>query len=204
MDLSIGGAMNTPSERVVIGMDPHKILVDRCRSLGEDHTRTASQLHQLLLGLISGGAKNDLPARQAKALLAKVRPRDAAGKTRRRVAAELIADLKRIHARKKTANKEFTELVAATGAALMNLPGIGPSGQIYRVVHIMARVQIRNPSEGRDYYARKKADAKAPMEAMRCVNRRLSDLVLQQMFNDATSHSGTGPGGNRETTLTPA
>ena len=63
-----------------------RLLVDRRRSLGEDHTRMVSQLHQLLLELIPGGAKKDLSARQAKALLAKVRPRDAAGKTRRRVA----------------------------------------------------------------------------------------------------------------------
>ncbi len=48
-----------------------------------------SQVHQLLLELIPGGAKRDLSAAQAKALLAKVRPRDAAGKARRRVAAEL-------------------------------------------------------------------------------------------------------------------
>jgi transposase len=64
-----------------------------------------SQLHHLLLELIPGGAKKDLSARQAKALLAKVRPRDAAGNTRRRVAAELIGDLVRIYARKKAANK---------------------------------------------------------------------------------------------------
>jgi transposase len=80
-----------------------RILVDRRRSLGEDHTRMTSQLHQLLLELIPGGAKKDLSAAQAKALLAKVRPRDAAGKARRRVAAELIADLERVYARKKTA-----------------------------------------------------------------------------------------------------
>ena len=61
-----------------------RILVDRRRWLGEDHTRMVSQLHQLLLELIPGGAKKDLSARQAKALLAKVRPRDAVGKTRRR------------------------------------------------------------------------------------------------------------------------
>ena len=73
------------------------------------------QLHQLLLELIPGGAKKDLSARQAKALLAKVRPRDAAGKTRRRVAAELISDLERIHARKKAANNELTQLIAVTG-----------------------------------------------------------------------------------------
>jgi transposase len=38
-----------------------------------------SQLHQLLLELIPGGAKKDLSAAQAKVLLATVRPRDAAG-----------------------------------------------------------------------------------------------------------------------------
>ena len=59
-----------------------RILVDRRRSLGEDHTRMVSQLHQLLLELIPGGAQKSLSAAQAKALLAKVRPRDAAGKTR--------------------------------------------------------------------------------------------------------------------------
>ncbi len=68
-----------------------RLLVDRRRRLGEDHTRMVSQLHQLLLELIPGGAKKALSAAQAKTLLAKVRPRDAAGKTRRRVAAELSA-----------------------------------------------------------------------------------------------------------------
>jgi hypothetical protein len=43
-----------------------RILVDRRRSLGEDHTRMTSQLHQLLLELIPGGAKKDLSAAQAR------------------------------------------------------------------------------------------------------------------------------------------
>ena len=57
-----------------------RILVDRRRSLGEDHARMVSQLHQLLLELIPGGAPKSLSAAQAKVLLATVRPRDAAGK----------------------------------------------------------------------------------------------------------------------------
>jgi transposase len=220
-----------------------RILVDRRRALGEDHTRMVSQLHQLLLELIPGGAKKDLSAAQAKALLAKVRPRDAAGKTRRRVAAELIADLERIYARKKAANKELNELLAATGTTLTQLHGIGPSGaarllvevgditrfptkahfaswngtapldassgdqvrhrlsrkgnrQINRVLHIMATVQLRNPSEGRDYFDRKKADGKTSMEAMRCLKRRLSDLVYRQLIADALRPTATGPGGH--------
>jgi len=105
-----------------------RILADRRRSLGEDHTRMVSQLHQLLLELIPGGAKKDLSAAQAKALLARVRPRDAAGRARRRVAAELISDLERIYQRKKDANKELNALLAATGTTLTDLHGIGPSG----------------------------------------------------------------------------
>jgi transposase len=113
-----------------------RILVDRRRSLGEDHTRMTSQLHQLLLELIPGGAKQHLSAAQAKALLAKVRPRDVAGKARRRVAAELIADLERIYARKKAANKELKALVEATGTSLMDLHGMGPSGAARLLVEV--------------------------------------------------------------------
>ena len=105
-----------------------RILADRRRSLGEDHTRMVSQLHRLLLELIPGGAPVSLSAAQAKALLLNVRPRDAAGKTRRRVAAELISDLERIYQRKKAADKELRDLLKATGSRLTDLNGIGPSG----------------------------------------------------------------------------
>ena len=52
-----------------------RLLIDRRRSLGEDHTRMISQLHRLLLELIPGGAKKHLSAAQAKVLLGRVRPR---------------------------------------------------------------------------------------------------------------------------------
>jgi transposase len=225
-----------------------RILVDRRRSLGEDHTRMISQLHRLLLDLVPGGAKKYLSAAQAKAILATVRPRDAAGKTRRRVAAELVADLERVYRRTKDADKELTALLVVTGTGLLDLHGIGPTGaarllvevgditrfpdrnhfaswtgtapidassgdhvrhrlsrggnrQINRVLHTMATVQLRNPGTGRDYYDRKKADGKSSMEAMRCLKRRLSDIVYRQMLNDAVTHdtqpAGTGPGGHQ-------
>jgi hypothetical protein len=79
-----------------------------------------------LLELIPGGAKKDLSAAQAKVLLASVRPRDVVGKARRRVAAELIADLARMYQRSKAADKELTALLAATGTTLTDLHGIGP------------------------------------------------------------------------------
>jgi transposase len=64
--------------------------------------------------------------------------------------------------------------------------------QINRVPHTTARVQLRTPTEGRAYYDRKKTDGKAPMEAMRCVKRRLSDIVFQTMLNALTGRSGGG------------
>ncbi|MFC8501769.1 IS110 family transposase [Pedococcus sp. NPDC057267] len=221
-----------------------RVLVDRRRALGEDHTRMISQLHQLLLELIPGGAKRDLSAAQAKKLLATVRPRDVAGKARRRVAAELISDLERIYARKKAANKELADLLTTTGTTLTRLHGIGPSGaarllvevgditrfpdnnhfaswtgtapidassgdhvrhrlsrggnrQINRVLHIMATVQLRNPTEGRAYFDRTKARGKTSNEAMRCLKRRLSDIVFRTMLNDAAHTMATSPGGQR-------
>jgi transposase len=95
-----------------------------------------SQLHRLLLELIPGGAQVSLSPAQARALLAKVRPRDAAGKMRKRVAAELVSDLERIYQRKKAADKELREMLATTGSTLTQLHGIGPSGAARLLVEV--------------------------------------------------------------------
>jgi hypothetical protein len=50
------------------------------------------------------------------------------GKTRRRLAAELVGDLEQNYARRKAADKVLKSLVAATGTSLLDLNGIGPSG----------------------------------------------------------------------------
>ena len=229
--------------RAVVNDQQHallRILADRRRALGEDHTRMISQVHQLLLELIPGGAKKDLSAAQARVLLAGVRPRDVVGKTRKRVALELVGDLEKIYQRSKALDKEIKQLVVDTGSSLMDLHGIGPSSaarlmievgdiarfpdrnhfaswngtapidassgentrhrlsragnrQINRALHVMAIVQLRNQTEGRAYYDRRKAAGKTSMEAMRSLKRRLSDIVYRTMLADA----GAGPGGQR-------
>jgi hypothetical protein len=52
---------------------------------------------------------------------------------------------------------------------------------------------LRNQTEGRAYYDRKVAAGKTPMEAMRALKRRLSDVVYHQMITDARA-ARTGPG----------
>ena len=103
-----------------------RLLVDRRDELGAARTWTVNRLHRLLLELVPGGAKKFLSATQTKTLLATVRPRDVVGKTRRKLAAELIVELDGIDRRIKAANKELRELVEATGSTLLELNGIGP------------------------------------------------------------------------------
>jgi len=72
------------------------------------------------------------------------------------------------------------------------------------LLHIAAVTQIRLDTEGRAYYRRKIAAGKKPMEAMRCLNRRISDAVYRQLVADAQQAAleaspnaeGAGPGGH--------
>ena len=182
---------------------------------------------------------------QAKAILASVRPRDIAGKTRRRIAAEELAELVAVEAKIKKATAELKAMVLARGSRLMDLPGVGPvvaariladvgdvarfadrnrfaswtgtapldasSGEQNRhrlsragnrrmnhMIHIAAVTQIRLDTDGRAYYRRKRAAGKKPLEAMRCLKRRISDAIYRQLVADANAHAaadaGRGPG----------
>ena len=224
-----------------------RLLADRRDELAGARTRTVNRLHRLLLELIPAGAPRFLSATQAKALLATVRPRDVAGRTRRHLAAELLADIVVLDRKLKDSDKRLTEAVAATSTGLTGLYGIGPVGaarilgdvgdvarfaskahfaswtgtapidassgqqirhrlsragnrRLNRVLHIMAIVQIRHDTEGRNYYRRKLAAGKTPMEALRCLKRRLSDAVFKQLTADATTRTA-GPGGHTGATL---
>ena len=102
------------------------MLCDRREELTRLRVQTVNRLQRLLAELVPGTAKKDLTALQAKAILASVRPRDIAGKTRRRIAAEELADLVAVEAKMKKATAELKALVKARGSRLMDLPGVGP------------------------------------------------------------------------------
>jgi hypothetical protein len=63
------------------------------RQRSRARTQAVNRLHRLFLDLFPGGARQFLSAQQARAMLATIRPRDLPGKTRRRLAAELISEL---------------------------------------------------------------------------------------------------------------
>ena len=72
------------------------------------------------------GARRTSPPAQAKTILASVRPRDMVGKTRRRLAAEQLAELVAVEKKIKALTKELKAMVLASGSTLMELPGVGP------------------------------------------------------------------------------
>ena len=228
-----------------------RMLTDRRDELAHQRVQTVNRLQRLLSELLPGQRKRDLSATQAKAMLATVRPRDIAGKTRRRMAAEELADLVAVDAKLKKIKAELKAVVLERGSHLMNIYGVGPAGaarvladvgdiarfadrnrfaswtgtapldassgeqtrhrlsragnrRMNHLLHIAAIVQIRHDTEGRAYYRRKLAAGKTPMEALRCLKRRLSDVVYRQLVADAQpAHQGdgTGPGGHCGATL---
>ena len=245
-------AVRTPGLRVlnVDGeLEALRMLTDRREALTRRRVQTVNRLQALLAELFPGQAKRDITALQAKKMLASVRPRDIAGKTRRRIAAEELSELTAIDAKIKTASAELKALVLARGSRLMDLPGVGPvvaariladvgdvtrfadrnrfaswtgtapldasSGEQNRhrlsragnrrmnhMIHIAAVTQLRLNGAGRAYYRHKRAEGKKPLEAIRCLKRRISDAIYRQLLTDAHRLAGTGPGRHCGATLT--
>jgi transposase len=218
-----------------------RMLTDRREALARRRVQTVNRLQALLAELLPGQAKKDITPLQAKAMLASVRPRDIAGKTRRSIAAEELAELIAVDAKIKKATAELKVMVLARGSRLMDLRGVGPvvaarvladvgdvarfadrnrfaswtgtapldasSGEQNRhrlsragnrrmnhMIHIAAVTQLRLNTEGRAYYRRKRSEGKKPMEAMRCLKRRISDAIYRQLVADAAAAGRRGPG----------
>ncbi len=123
-----------------------RMLVDRRDELTQTRVQTVNRLHRLLSELTPGKAKKDLTALQAKAILAGVRPRDLAGKTRRRLAAEQLAELVAVEKKMKSLTKELKAMVLDRGSTLMDMTGVGPvvAARILADVGDVARFADRN------------------------------------------------------------
>ena len=59
--------------------------------------------------------------------------------------------------------------------------------RLNNALHMAAVTQIRNNTEGRAYYLRKIAEGKTKKEALRCLKRRISDVVYRQLVADERS-----------------
>jgi transposase len=102
-----------------------RMLTDRREALTRRRVQTVCRLQALLAELLPGQTKRDITTGQAKAMLATVRPRDVAGKTRRRIAAEELAELVAVEAKIKKATAELKSMVLERDSRLMDIHGVG-------------------------------------------------------------------------------
>ncbi len=123
-----------------------RMLADRREALTRRRIQTVGRLQALLAELLPGQAKKDITTGQAKAMLARVHPRDIAGKTRRRIAAEELAELVAVEAKIRKADAELKAMVLARGSRLMDLRGVGPvvAARVLADVGDVARFADRN------------------------------------------------------------
>jgi transposase len=109
--------------------------------------------------LVPGGLSGRLSAQRAGQVLRGLRPVELVGSERRRIALELLGDVRRIDNQLEELTKRIAVAVTASGTTVTDVYGVGPIG----AASIMGHTSdvTRFPSAG--HYAR--YNATAPLEA---------------------------------------
>jgi transposase len=102
------------------------LLTKRREDLVAARTQTINRLHRLLVDLVPGGARRNLTANRAAALLASVTPAAPPAVTRWQLATELVADVRHLEQRIAAVEKRIKAAVAKSNTRLVQLVGVGP------------------------------------------------------------------------------
>ena len=124
-----------------------RLLTERREDLVAERTRSLNRLHVLLRDLLSdGGVAKGLSAEAAAKLLRRARPDHAAGRTRKRLASELVRDVRILDRKVASLDERIREEVEASGTTLTEVFGVGPI-LAAKIVGIVGDVG-RFPSKG--------------------------------------------------------
>ena len=112
-----------------VAADDHAVVLRvwsrRHLQLSSLRTQAACRLHAALCELVPGGVAKNITAARATAILTAHRPADPAGQAWHDVAADHLADLRRIDDRRRDARKKITAAVKASGTSLTQVFGVG-------------------------------------------------------------------------------
>ena len=136
-----------------------RLLANRHHDLTVSRTRTICRLHALLCLLIPGGLSGRLSSARAGKTLRSLRPVELVDVERKRIAGDLLTDVRRIDNQLEDLAKRIAVAVAASGTTVTEVHGVGPIGAALIVGH--TGDITRFPSVG--HYAR--YNAVAPLEA---------------------------------------
>jgi len=97
-----------------------------------------------------------------------------------------VVDINRYPTRNAFASVNGTApLSASSGRTQRHRYNPGGNRRLNRCLYTIAITQARADTEGRAYYLRKREAGKTKREALRCLKRRLSDIVYSTMRRDA-------------------
>jgi len=105
------------------------LLDERRDNMVTQRTRLINQLHALLRDLLPGGAPTGLTAVDASRLLTGVRPAGPVEAARKRLARDLVAEIRDTDQRLKTLTAQIADTLDAHGTRLRDVAGIGPSSR---------------------------------------------------------------------------
>jgi transposase len=96
-----------------------------------------------------------------------------------------VGDIRRFPTKHHFATHTGTApLEASSGQVVRHRLSRAGDRKLNHALYLIAIVQIRHPTAGQAYYRRKRAEGKAPKEALRCLKRRLSDAVYRCLLAD--------------------
>jgi transposase len=101
-------------------------LTKRRQDLVAARTQTINRLQRLLMDLVPGGARRNLTAKRAAALLDQVALTNAPTVTRWQLATELVADVRQLEQRIAAVEARIKTAVAQVNTSLVQLLGVGP------------------------------------------------------------------------------
>ena len=107
------------------GASELKVLTEYRDDLVRMRTQTVNRLHAIMNLLILAGAPRQLGADMAAKLLRRVHPRDDLTTTRRMIALDLIAEIRRLDKRIDTVTGRLTTQATAARTTLTTVTGIG-------------------------------------------------------------------------------
>jgi transposase len=150
-----------------------KIWAKRHRDLARVRNQACCRLHAVLCDLVPGGIRREISAGKAARILEQVTPSGPAATARCELAAEFLADLRRLDDQLRECNKKLAAAVKASGTSLTGLFGVGPviAGTVIGDV----RQVFRFPS--RDHFAA--WNGTAPIEVSSGDRKKIYRLSLR-------------------------
>jgi transposase len=110
-----------------VGSEALRLLSERREDLVAERTRALNRLHGLLRDLVPGGVAGTLSAHRAARILRGIRPQEGAStRLRRRLASEILRDVRTLDRKIADLNGRIEAEVEASGTTLTEIFGIGP------------------------------------------------------------------------------